>query len=481
MTAPPQTTLSRVTSINQEVFSMTQRRNRGEGSVYRRKDGTWCASVSQGRTSSGERRRFTAYAHTEREARDQLVRLRAAALDGTLTRDWELTVGSYLERWLDTAASLSVRRSTLRTYTWIVRRHLVPNLGDIRVTRLSPTDVQTFYATLASTKLGARSREMVHNVLHRALTHAVRCRLLTENPTDGVRRPRPLRRTIAVLDPQQIKLLLAVSRADRLHALYALAVTTGLRQGELLALQWSDVDLARRRLAISHNLVEIDGVHYREQPKTRHSVRPIDLPRLAVTALREHRDRMRAEGHHSPWVFCDRLGGPLRKSNFTRRSFKPLLRAAGLPNIRFHDLRHAAASLLLKLGVHPKVVQERLGHSRVSLTLDTYSHLMPSIQRSAATKLDAFLRQRTSERGYKMATTELPALRDPRRRSGKRKLRRGFVGAGNGVRTRDPQLGKLMLYQLSYARIRSSSKPAGRPAVKVALRGAAARRGAATP
>ncbi len=194
----------------------------------------------------------------------------------------------------------------------------------------------------------------------------------------------------------QVVQLLETARGDRLEALYVLAVTTGLRQGELLGLQWEDVDLAGAALHVRHTLHELNGRLWIGEPKTRRARRQVDLPSIAVVALQDHRERMLIEGHSDGLVFCDTQGGPLRKSNLLRRSFLPLLKRAGLPTIRFHDLRHTAATLLLAQGVHPKIVQERLGHSQISLTLDTYSHVLPGMGREAASKLDALL-MRTPE------------------------------------------------------------------------------------
>ena len=213
------------------------------------------------------------------------------------------------------------------------------------------------------------------------------------------------------LDAAQVRLLLAEAKGDRLEALYVLAVSTGMRQGELLGLQWEDIDLDRGTVQIRHQLHELAGQHALVEPKTAKSRRRVDLPALAVVALMEHRERMRTQGFSvgEGYVFTDTKGGPLRKSNLLRRSFVPLLDLRNtrealrtqdvaedalpkpLPRIRFHDLRHTAATLHLASGTHPKVVQEMLGHSTISMTLDTYSHTVPSMQREAAATMDRLL------------------------------------------------------------------------------------------
>jgi len=191
-----------------------------------------------------------------------------------------------------------------------------------------------------------------------------------------------------VLDLADIGKFLKAAQNDRLHALYVLAIATGLRQGELLGLHWDDIDMQGAASSVRRQLSEDAGVLELTEPKTDKGRRRVDLPQFAVEALRAHHERMLAEGHSGPWLFCDSAGNPLRKSNLLRRSFFPLLLQAKVPRVRFHDLRHSAATLLLSQGVHPKIVQERLGHSQISLTLDTYSHVLPSMQREAAAKLD---------------------------------------------------------------------------------------------
>lgn len=232
-------------------------------------------------------------------------------------------------------------------------------------------------------------QQLAHSLLRRALGQAVKWGTIPRNVCEAVEKPRAPKKPIKVLNKDQVDSLLTVAQEDRLYALYVLAVTTGLRQGELLALQWEDVDLDSDALSVRHTLLEMDGKLELVEPKTAMACRKVDLPQMAVKALRRHRKQMLAEGHIGSCVFCDTKGGPIRKSNLIRRSFKPLLKNAGLPDIRFHDLRHTAATLLLVQGVNPKVVQERLGHAQISLTLDTYSHVLPSIQKEAASKLDS--------------------------------------------------------------------------------------------
>jgi integrase len=194
-------------------------------------------------------------------------------------------------------------------------------------------------------------------------------------------------------------IILDAAKGDPFEALYVLALTTGMRQGELLGLKWEDIDLAMRTLQVKRTIARLVGKGFiTAEPKTTKSRRRIQLTKTAIEALRQHRTRQReaklAAGsawNEQGWVFCNAIGGPVEVGNMIRRSFRPILVKAELPIIRFHDLRHSAASLLLALGVHAKIVQELLGHSQISLTLDTYSHVLPSLQEEAVNRLDELL------------------------------------------------------------------------------------------
>lgn len=390
---------------------MAKRRGRGEGSVFRRRDGLWAGSLTVGYTETGRRRRRAVYGKTKGEVLAKLARLQHQALTGTLSDPQRLTVAAFLARWLEDAARPAIQASTHRRYGEIIRLHVVPCIGGAVLSRLTPAHVQGMLTVMEKGGASARVRQMTFNVLHRALGQALRWGMVSRNVCDAVARPRVPRRTMRTLDAAQVRLLLAEAKGGRLEALYVLAVSTGMRQGELLGLQWEDVDLDRGTVQIRHQLQELAGRLALVEPKTVKSRRRVDLPALAVVALMEHRERARAQGRSvgEGYVFTDTEGGPLRKSNLLRRSFFPLLtlralredlRKQGvaegalpkpLPRVRFHDLRHTAATLHLAGGTHPKVVQEMLGHSTISMTLDTYSHTVPSMQKEAAATMDRLL------------------------------------------------------------------------------------------
>lgn len=364
----------------------SRRRGAGEGSVYRRADGIWVGALLIGHDENGRRRRRVVYGKTRTEAAMKLKELQAAQSTGTLTEPKRITVGAFLKQWLDDSCRLSVRETTFENYSSIIRLHVAPHIGGVRLTNITPANIQSLYAQLERQGKSPRLRQLVHAVLHRAFNEALMWGFILRNPCSAVKRPRVPRREINCMTGKQVRRLLDAAKGNRLEALYVIAVATGMRQGEILALQWGDIDLKAGTARVQRTLVEVNGQLKFSEPKTARSRRLVELPSFAIRALQAHR------GDAIPvpdcLVFTDTIGGRLRKQNLLRRSWWPLLERAGLPKIRFHSLRHTHASMLLSQGTHPKVVQERLGHSSISITLDTYSHVMEGLGREAANKLD---------------------------------------------------------------------------------------------
>jgi integrase len=316
-----------------------------------------------------------------------------ACQQGLLPPPERETLGRFLLRFLEDVARPSLRPTTYEAYERLARLHILPQLGQLRLARLTAQELQSLYARLLEKGLSPKTVALAHAFLHRVLGQAVRWGLLAQNPADAAEPPRAQRPPARALTPEEAGRLLEAARSDRLYALYVLAVTCGLRQAELLGLRWKDVDLEEATLAVRQRLYRVKGRWVVSEPKTARGRRLVTLPALAVQALRQLEERLRAGElwEENGLVFANQLGRPIEKQNLLRRSFWPLLERAGLPRIRFHDLRHTAASLLLSQGVHPKVVQERLGHATIAITMDTYSHVMPSLQREAAARLDSLL------------------------------------------------------------------------------------------
>ncbi|MBI4504010.1 MAG: site-specific integrase [Chloroflexi bacterium] len=374
---------------------MPRRRGHGEGTICQRADGRWCAAVS---LPNGKRKYV--YSETRRAVQEKLSTVKRQLAQGLLVGTDRQIVGQFLAEWLH-AVRASVRPKTYDAYALFVRRHIAPALGHIRLTALAPQQVQTFLNDRMAAGLSPRTVKHLHAVLRRALNQAVRWGLVARNVATVVDVPRPERHEIRPLTPEEAQRLLKAVRGDRLEALYTLALYVGLRQGELLGLRWQDVDLERAELRVVQALQRAGGQLRLVEPKSAQSRRALALPGPVVAALKEHRKRQLAEHlkvadvwHDSGLVFTTSIGTPIEPRGLIRR-FHALLERAGLPPMRFHDLRHGCATLLLAGGVHPKLVQELLGHSRISITMDIYSHVTPAMQRKVAQRMEALLRARS--------------------------------------------------------------------------------------
>jgi integrase len=360
---------------------MTKRRGRGEGSVYRRKDGR---CIGEYEDANGKRRYISG--KTKAEVRAKLRKLLADRDAGIAYDSENLTVGAYLDRWLD-AVKGSVRDRTWERHEQVVRLHLKPTIGSVKLDRLTALQVQAVYGRKLEAGLSPRSVEIIHATLHKALKQAVAWTLIPRNVAASATPPRPVKKEIKPLSREQARTLLEAARGGELFAFYVLAVTTGMRNGELLGLQWKDVDLDTGTLQVRRTV--FNGVV--SPPKTAAGNRTIRLTGLAVAALKEHR-LATVKQRISEWVFPSRNGTPLSVHNVHNRSWKPLLKCAGLPaSTRMHDLRHTCATLLLSKGVPVKVVSEMLGHGDVAITLAVYQSVLPHMQESAARAMEDIL------------------------------------------------------------------------------------------
>jgi integrase len=369
------------------------RRGHNEGSIYQRANGRWVAALS---LNGGHRKSWTG--KSRRQVQERLNEALHAQQHGALVSGSNPTVSQYLNRWMEDMIQPSVRPRTYEVYALNCRR-LTPHLGHLRLATLGPAHVQACYSALLAGGLSRRSVEQTHAVLHRALRQAVQWDLVGRNATDAVSVPRPARREMRTLDAEQVQHLFETSRdgpGARWHALWVLLATTGLRLGEATGLMWSDIDFGAGTLTVKRALQRQRGAGLvLVEPKTQRSRRTVHLARGTMETLREHhRLQMEAKlAAGSRWqdrhlTFCTVWGGPLDPGHINQQFHKALTRA-GLPALRPHDLRHTAATLLLQRGVHPKVVQELLGHSTITLTLDTYSHVAPALHAEVASHMNA--------------------------------------------------------------------------------------------
>ena len=304
----------------------------------------------------------------------------------------KITFATFSEKWLKEYVAVRCRPSTESLYRSLLETHILPRLGTLRLSKVTGSTLRSFYDRLEAEGRSPRMRQMIHARLHTLFAVAVRWQYISNNPCAAIEPPRAPKPETHPLSSEQCASLIECSKEVPNGCLYEIAIACGLRQGELLALRWVDVDWEGRTLSINHTLQEVSGKLVLQEPKTNSSRRSVAMPLSVTQSLRNHRKKCIEAHLVNDYVFCDSFGGPLRKSNLIRRSFKPLLKRAGLPDMRFHDLRHTCATLQLRLGTNPKVVQEMLGHSRIATTLDTYSHVTPSMQREAAEAMDALLR-----------------------------------------------------------------------------------------
>jgi integrase len=373
------------------------KRGNGEGSIGRRKSGGWYAQYTV-YTSEGRKRR-TLYGKTRQEVATKLSKA-LADREGGLTFDaGSLTVGEYMTRWLSHSVQDTVSQKTYERYESIVRVHLSPALGRIRLKALTSDHVRGLYREKLNSGLAPRTVLHIHRTLSKALKQATDDGLIPRNAAASVKPPQARREEMQPLSRNQVGMFLDTVKGDRMEALYVLAVTSGLRQGELLALKWEDVDLegANPTLEVRRSLSETRGRRSFVTPKSSRG-RHLRLSKRAASALRVHRKRQLEERvlkagfwEDHGLIFPSEVGTPMSGRNLYR-AFKIRVKRAALPQtLRFHDLRHTCATLLLRQGINPKFVQELLGHADISLTLNTYSHVLPDMGDAAAGGMDAAL------------------------------------------------------------------------------------------
>ena len=337
---------------------------------------------------------------TKEEARKVLREARSNADAGLVFDAGKLTVREYLDRWLADSVKGTVRQRTYERYESIVRVHLKPALGRLKLKALTPAHARALYRQKLDSGLASRTVNYIHTTLHKALSQAVSDGLVQRNAAQ-VKAPRPEKPEIKPLSHAQARKLIKTAHetGDRYSALYVVALHTGLREGELLGLQWDDLDLEATTptLQVRRTLSETRTGHKFELPKSGKG-RSIKLSRKAAETLRSHRARQAKEKLRlgSLWqdnrlVFPTTTGTTMSGTNLLGRHFKPLLKKAGLPAIRLHDLRHTCATILLMAGKHPKYVQELLGHANISITLDNYSHVIEGMDGGLGDAMDEAL------------------------------------------------------------------------------------------
>lgn len=366
-----------------------RRRIKGDGGVTKRADGRWQASY----VGSDSKRHYL-YAPTRKDASE---RLSAALRDkemGVYVAGPSQILAEFLSAFMKESSS-RLKPRTIQRYESLFRIHVIPAIGGVQLRKLGPQHLVDLYETMRATSAPA-SIAQVHAVLGSAFKRALLWGLIARNPCDAVRPPKPQRREMLVLSPDQTRQIIDATRGTEIGTLYLMALHTGMRSGELLALRWRDI--RDSKIDVNATLVRIGGKVNRASPKSAAGVRLITMTRPLREAVARHRvrqaERLLAIGVRitdDSLIYTDRWGNALNGFHITEREFKPLLRRLGLPAMRFHDLRHAFASLMLSQGVRVDLVSEMLGHAKPATTLNTYAHLLPGDQEEAMRRLELAL------------------------------------------------------------------------------------------
>lgn len=375
---------------------MGSRRGNSEGSIYRRKDGRWVAVVDAGRDELGRRKRVAVYGETRGAVKDKLTAALHAHSEGVLRTGRDETLGAFLSRWV---ADVPVRDSTRRHYRRNVELHTIPSLGHVPLRKLTAEQVNALLQAKLRAGLSAQSVHHIRTVLRNALGRAMKWGLVARNVAALTDAPKVAAYQARFLSVDEARAFLSAARGDRLEALYSVALSLGLREGEALGLRWSDVDLDARVLRVAFSLQRIPGQGLQlVEPKTQSSRRALALPDVVVRALRAHRARQLEErfAAGARWqdlgfVFTTYEGRPLQATHVLAGSFRRIKTAAGVDaGLRFHDLRVSAATLLLAQGVSQRVVMEQLGHTTLAMT-QHYTKVVPQLMKDAAAAMDRAL------------------------------------------------------------------------------------------
>ena len=373
-------------------------RRRGSGSIFRRPERKGKQWVAQILLENGRTRQR--YFNTEKEADDALNEMLYEQKRGVLASGPKQTVKDYMEYWLEIHRA-SLKLSTYALYRRHLNNHILPGLGQYQLQSLKVDQLQAFYSKKQQERLSPKTLRLLHTILSTAFKDAVRWKRLSVNVCEHVKLPRVSRRDIKPLDQDQARRLLAVAKGGPLESLLTLALVTGMRLGEILALHWNDISSEEKTLQVLHTVDYIQGYGFVEsEPKTENSRRTLAIPQIALDTLKQHRTaqlaiRLQAgtAWQEQGLVFTNEHGGYLGRTR-VHAIFRKLLKQAGLPPMRFHDLRHSAATILLSMGVNAKVVQEILGHANISTTLGIYGHVLPSMQRDAMDGMDDLFREK---------------------------------------------------------------------------------------
>ena len=375
---------------------MAKKRANGEGNIRKRSDGRWEGRYTAGHDENGKAIIKNVLGKTQAEVKKKLK----AAIDKSdkldTVRADKYTLGTWVKLWFEVYSKPNLRESTARYYQMFIDKHIVPKLGDVKLTELRAMQIQKFYNDL---RTGGRLREAqkeknpglsasyvrgIHTMLHTCLDAAVREKLILSNPVNDCKPPKLMKKEMKTLEPEQVQAYLKAADARGLLPMFFLELTTGMRKSELVALQWSDVDWKQKTISVSKQAYKIDGKMTVMPPKTANSVRKIALSEETLAMLKQQQKEDEEGWPESPYLFPSPVSGEMYHPDSVVNLHKKILKEAGLEHIRFHDLRHTFATLALQNGVDVKTVSAMLGHSSAGFTLATYTHTTTAAQHQAA-------------------------------------------------------------------------------------------------
>jgi integrase len=370
------------------------------GQIIKRGD-SWTVRIFIGNDAKGKRKYHNKTIRgTKKDAQKYLTaKLREKDL-GVFIEPASMLLNEYLDKWLNEIAKQKLRNSTFSSYESVLRNYVRAVIGLKQLSDIQAYEVQRLYNDMKQRGLSARTIRYTHNVLSSALKQSLRWKMLIQNPCELCELPRLEKTEMKYLSSEETVKFLNTAKESKRYIIFLVALETGMRPEEYLALKWKDIDFTNQMLSVKRAIVwrRKGGGYDFTEPKTNKSRRSIPISKSVIIELKNHRrkqleEKMKlgSEYQNLDLVFASEIGTPLYSKNIIDRHFKPLLKKAELPNLRLYDLRHTTATLLLSAGENPKVVSERLGHASIVLTLDTYSHVLPTMQAEATSKLEKML------------------------------------------------------------------------------------------
>ena len=379
---------------------MAKKRANGEGSIRKRKDGRWEGRYTAGHNlETGKPIYRNVLGKTQAEVKEKLKTAIQETQSLDFSKTGQYTVGQWMDVWYENYAKIKVRPSSHQTYKGYIENHIKPNIGDIPLEKLTTLDLQRLYKTLLANGrvdrleskgqlkgLSPKTVRNIHQILSSALKLAQEQRIILTNPAEGCALPKVEHREMKTLPVEQLQSFLREAKDSGVFELYYLELATGLRRGELLGLKWEDIDLEHGDLRVRRQIARINGRVVEAPLKTKNAYRTLPLAEDTVSILKEQKKKVGS----SPWVFPSATGGPISPDSVLHMLHR-VLKRAGLPKVRFHDLRHTFATLALQNGVDIKTVSGMLGHFSAGFTLDTYAHVTTSAQKAAANTMGKLL------------------------------------------------------------------------------------------